>query len=118
MSVWLPQNLEQIEQIEALATNQQTPVSGILISPYSFNDKKILGAGSPKGSYGELYPLVYNVWASRGYGIPLNHSQAPHFIDGHPQFKSLSQRYPHKQPLFSYGYIMYYSNRPVVEVAE
>ncbi len=110
MSVWLPRNLEQIEEIEALANNQQTPVSGIVISPYSFNSDKILTAGSPKGNYGELYPLVYGAWARFGY--------SPNFIDLHPQFKSLSQRYQHKQPLFSYGYIMYYSNKPVVESAE
>ncbi len=110
MSVWLPQNLEQIEKIEKLATNQQTPVSGILISPYSFNDKPILSTGAPKSTYGELYPLVYGAWARFG--------NAPNFIDLHPQFKSLSQRYQHKQPLFSYGYIMYYSNRPVVESVE
>ncbi|NNJ86655.1 MAG: hypothetical protein HKP20_05740 [Akkermansiaceae bacterium] len=110
MSVWLPENLEQIEQIETLASNQQTPVSGILISPYSFNSKNMIGNASPQGTYGELYPLVYGAWARFG--------NAPNFIDLHPLFKPLSQRYQHKQPLFSYGYIMYYSNRPVVESVE
>jgi hypothetical protein len=110
MSVWLPRDLEQIEQIETLASNQQTPVSGIVISPYSFNSDKILSAGAPKSSYGELYPLVYGAWARFGY--------APNFIDSHPKFKSLSQRYQHKRPLFSNGYIMYYSNSPVVESPE
>ncbi|MBT8036312.1 MAG: glycosyltransferase family 39 protein [Verrucomicrobiae bacterium] len=110
MSVWLPKNLEQIEEIETLASNQQNPVSGIVISPYSFNSDKILSTGSPNANYGDLYPLVYGAWARFGY--------SPNFIDLHPQFKSLSQRYQHKQPLFSYGYITYYSSRPVVESPE
>jgi len=110
MSVWLPENLEQIEEIEALAANQQTPVSGILISPYSYNKGGIISLGAPGAAYGDLYPLVYGAWARLG--------NAPNFIDIHPKFKSLSQRYQHKQPLFSYGYIMYYSNRPVIESAE
>lgn len=110
ISVWLPQNLEQIEQVESIASNQQTPVSGILITPYSFNNGKILTTGSPGGTYGDLFPLVYSTWSSFGNSKP--------FIDLHPQFKSLSQRYQHKQPLFSYGHIMYYSNRPVVESPE
>ncbi len=110
MAVWLPQNLEQIEEIETIATTQQTPVSGILVSPYSFNSDPILQSGSPQGAYGELFPLVYGAWARFG--------NAPNFIELHPKFKPLSERYKIHQQLFSYGYIMYYSNRPVVEAAE
>ncbi len=110
MSVWLPQDLEQIEEIEAIAGKQQTPVSGILISPYSFNSAPIYEAGAPQAPYGKLFPLVYGAWARFG--------NAPNFIQLHPKFKPLAQRYQHAQPLFSYGYIMYYSNRPVVESAE
>jgi hypothetical protein len=112
MSVWLPKTLKQIEEIEEIASNQQTPIQGIVISPYSFNNSKILSTGAPGRTYGDLFPLVYNSFARIGAGQNIN------FVDVNPQFKPLAQRYQYKQPLFSYGYIMYYSNRPVVASSE
>ena len=112
MSVWLPKNLKQIEEIEEIASNQQTPIQGIVISPYSFNNSKILSTGAPGRTYGDLFPLVYNSFARIGTGQNIN------FVDVNPQFKPLAQRYQYKQPLFSFGYIMYYSNRPVVSSSE
>jgi len=108
MSVWLPKNLDQIKEIEEIAFSQQTPIQGIVISPYSFNHDKILTSGAPGRDYGELFPLVYNTFGMIGAGQKLS------FIDVNPKFKQLSQRYPNKHPLFSYGYIMYYSNSPVL----
>lgn len=108
MSVWLPKDLKQIEKIEEIASNQQTPIQGIVISPYSFNKDKILSSGAPGRAYGDLFPLVYNSFARIGARQNLD------FINVNPEFKSLAQRYQYKQPLFNYGYIMYYSNRPVV----
>lgn len=106
MSVWLPRDLEQIEAIEQIANDQKTPINGIVITPYSYNHERILATAAPGTAYGDLYPLVFGVWANQG--------SAPNFIDIDPKFKSLSQRYQHKQPLFTRGYIMYYSSRPVV----
>ncbi len=106
LSVWLPQNLEQIEQIEAQATEQRTPVSGILITPYSFNSDTMMRVATPKGSYGELYPLVFNIWGSMGHGKP--------FMETHESFKTLYRRYQHNHPLIGHGYMTYYSKRPVV----
>jgi len=107
ISVWLPKNLEQIAEIESIANSQSTPVSGILISPYSYSEAGIIDVGTLKGSYGELYPLVFNAWARFG--------GAADFIDTHKNFKGLSQRYKHQYPLFSYGFIMYYSKNPMIE---
>jgi len=107
ISVWLPKNLDQIKQIEQIASKKQTPVQGIIISPYSFNYDKILNTGVPGRQYGDLFPLVYNAFGVMGS------NQKFDFIDLNPKFKKLSQRYPYKQPLFSRGYIMYYSNSPV-----
>ena len=108
ISVWLPENLEQIEEIESLAQNQGTPISGILITPYSFNDEKIMDVGAPNTSYGKLYPLVFNSWARFG--------GAPHFIETHKDFKPLAKRYPYRHPLFSYGYITYHSKEPRTKI--
>lgn len=105
ISVWLPQNLEQIERIEALAIEQHTPVSSILITPYSFNGASIMSIATPKASYGELYPLVFNIWGRMALAKP--------FIDTHEAFKPLSRRYPHDHALISYGLMNYYSKRPV-----
>jgi len=106
-SVWLPQNLKQIEEIEALAVEERMPVSGILITPYSFNSDKIMSVGRPKSSYGELYPLVFNTWSTM--------AQAKPFIDTNETFKSLSKRYQHDHALISQGYMTYYSKRPVLQ---
>ena len=107
MCVWLPQNLDQIEKIESLASEQHTPVSGILITPYSFNSEGIMSIATPKGSYGELYPLVFNVWGRMALAKP--------FMDTHEAFKPLSRRYQHEHPLISYGFMTYYSKRPVTQ---
>ena len=106
MATWLPTNLKQIEEIEQIADNQQTPVNGIVITPYSYNNERILASGAPGSAYGDLYPLVYGAWG--------NIARGPNLIDIHPEFKALSERYPNKQPLFSYGYIMYYSSRTIL----
>ena len=106
MSAWLPRDLDQIRQIEQIAENQQTPVNGIIITPYSYNNERILATGSPGAAYGDLYPLVYGEWARL--------AKAPNFITTHPEFKALNERYPYQQQLFSNGYIMYYSSRPVL----
>ncbi len=106
MSAWLPRDIEEIEQIEEIAEKQQTPVNGVVITPYSYNNQRILAAGAPGTAYGDLYPLVYGAWANLG--------NAKNFIDTHPAFKALSQRYPNKQALFTNNYIMYYSSRTVL----
>ena len=108
MSVWLPKNIEQIEQVEKLAADQQKPIQGIVISPYSFNNGKILSTGAPGTAYGELFPLVYNAFSRIGSG------QNRSFLAVNPEFRPLLQRYQYEQPLFSRGYIMYYSNRAVI----
>jgi hypothetical protein len=108
MSIWLPKDLEQIEDIEKLAADQQRPIQGIVISPYSFNNNKILSTGAPGTAYGELFPLVYNSFASIGSG------QNRSFMRDNVQFRPLLQRYQYEQALFSQGYIMYYSNRAII----
>ena len=108
MSVWLPKNLEQIEKIEQIAAKQDTPVQGIVISPYSFNNERILSTGAPGSTYGDLFPLVYNAFSRIGSG------QNQSFLALNPEFRPLLQRYQYEQPLFSRGYIMYYSNRAVI----
>lgn len=110
MAVWLPRDLEQIEEIEKIAGDQQTPVNGLVITPYSYNHGTILSTGAPRADYGDLFPLVYGVW---GY-----QAKAPNLIDIHPDFKALSERYPNKQPLFTQGFIMYYSSRTVVPATD
>ncbi len=107
LSVWLPQNLEQIEEVEAHATKQNTPVSGIFITPYSFNSDTLMQVATPKGSYGDLYPLVFNIWGRMAHGTP--------FMDTHESFKPLSRRYQHSSRLVGPGYMSYYSKRPVFQ---
>ncbi len=110
ISAWLPTDLKQIRALEKIANEQQTPVNGIVITPYSYNSQRILATGAPGTAYGDLYPLVYGAW---GYN-----AQAPNLIDIHSKFKDLSARYPHKQPLLGPGHIMYYSRRAAVNTQD
>lgn len=114
MSVWLPQDLEQIEEIERVAKTQQTPVSAILITPYSYNSDTIMkSVGRRNTPYYKLYPLVMGAWGYMGNeGLPPTQQN---FMDNHTKFRPLSQRYPHKRPLFSQGQIMWYSARPFIQ---
>ena len=50
-----------------------------------------MSIATPKGSYGELYPLVFNVWGRMALAKP--------FMDTHEAFKPLSRRYQHEHPL-------------------
>lgn len=105
-SVWLPLDLDQIEKVESMAEAQQTPVSSILITPYPYHNKEFIKAlGEKKSPYYKLYPLVMG---SAGY-----RAKSSNLIDSHPDFSSLSQRYPHKQSLYTDGHIMLYSARPI-----
>ena len=106
MSVWLPRNLEEIEQVEELAKAQGTLVNGILITPYSYNHDHILATAASGKPYADLYPLVYGAWGTIAKG--------PNLVDVDPAFKNFSRRYPYKQPLFRNGHIMFYSTRSVL----
>lgn len=107
-SVWLPHNVKQIEKVESIAKRQQNPVSGIFISPYSFNNAPIIKTAGASGMYKSLYPLVYGAWATQG--------NAKNFLATHPKFRGIIQRYPNPQPLLYEGYMMYYSKRPLTQI--
>ena len=114
MSVWLPQDLDQIKDIEEVSKTQQTPVSAILITPYSYNSDKIMSSvGNRNAPYRKLYPLVMGAWGYLG-NTGLSQGQQ-NFMDNAPQFRTLSERYPHKRPLFAQGQIMWYSARPFTQ---
>lgn len=109
-SLWLPKNLKQIEKVEAIAEKQHTPLQGIIISPYSYNDEKILSSGNQTSGYGELFPLVYNAWCRIG-----TNNMDTEFIRVNKKYQALADRYPHQKSLYSKGYIMYYSDKPISE---
>lgn len=105
-SVWLPHNVEQIEEIEAIAQKQQTSVSGIFITPYSFNTDPIIQTVGVGGMYKELQPLVYATWIAPGNTVNL--------LKANPAFAGLGNRYPQATPLLYGGYMIYYSKKPLV----
>ena len=101
ISVWLPTDLKQIREIEYIAERSQTPVEGVIISPYSYNKDTIINVLGRNGQYDSLYPLVFGSWAYKG--------NSKNFTHTHPEYANFSQRYPHPIPLLFESYITFYS---------
>lgn len=101
-AILLPRDLTQIQAIESMAEEQNTPISGIMITPCSFNEAPLLNV---QKSYKRLFPLVFGAWANLG--------GAENFMMTSPDFKPLMQRYQYVRLLFSEGFITYYSSRPL-----
>lgn len=60
-SLWLPKRIDDFTALEKLAEEQDEPVAGILISPYSHSTKPLFHVYR---EYGEWSPLVLDGWFS------------------------------------------------------
>ena len=109
VSVWLPPTVEGFLKIESIATELQTPVAGILISPSSHGSGPISEVAD---RYKDFTALVYDGRIAMatyppGYGI----------FDKAKNLESIAKRYPHRQPLVGMD-MMFYSERPIVRTKD
>ena len=85
-ALWLPNRVEDFEELEALAEGQDTPFAGLLISPYSHSTKVLPGVYN---EYSEWSPLVLDGWASVSTG-----SAPGSLANLDPELRTLLTRYP------------------------
>ncbi len=85
-ALWLPNRVEDFEELEARAEGQDPPFAGLLISPYSHSTKVLPGVYN---EYSEWSPLVLDGWASVSTG-----SAPGSLANLDPELRTLLTRYP------------------------
>ena len=109
ISIWLPPSREGFQKLETIASDLQTPVAGILISPSSHG----LGPVSEVANlYKDFTSLVLDgrvIMATYPPGIPIN--------DKNTRIQDITRRYPYRQPLVGMD-MVYYSEKATQSDAE
>jgi hypothetical protein len=108
MSIWLPPTREGFAKLETVASDLQTPVVGILISPSSHGSGPLSEVAE---RYKDFTPLVLDgrvVQATFPPGVPI--------YERAPRIQEVVKRYPHRHPLVGMDMI-YYSERAIQRAA-
>lgn len=102
LSVWVPRKLEEFEAIEELATENGLRVSGIYLTPTSFEENPLYG-GSSFAAREELAPLMLDgpslMMAPEGF-------RGTRFLSR--ELSDINTRYPRTVPFFA-GRLTYYT---------
>ncbi len=108
MSIWLPPSREGFTKLETVASDLQTPVAGILISPSSHGSGPLTEVAD---RYKDFTPLILD-------GRVLLATYPPGFsiYDKAPRIKEIAKRYPYRQPLVGMD-MVYYSERAIQRAA-
>jgi hypothetical protein len=104
-SLWLPRRPEVLEKIEGMAEDQNTPITGILITPYSHGMKPMPVVYN---EYNEFSALIFDGWAN----LALRGRRAGILAEEDPRIKTIVARYPHRAYLNS-SLMMYWSAQPL-----
>jgi hypothetical protein len=104
VSIWLPPTYAGFEKIETIATDLQTPVAGVLISPLSH------GSGSLAEVAAQYKDFTFMVLDGRTFFT--NYPSGVSLYDKDPRIQGVAKRYPYRQPLVGME-MVYYSDRPI-----
>ncbi len=104
VSVWLPPTHEGFVKIETIASDLQTPVAGILISPLSH------GSGPLSEVAAQYKDFTFMVLDGRTFFT--NYPSGVSLFDKDPKIQDIAKRYPYRQPLVGMD-MVYYSDRPI-----
>lgn len=104
MSVWLPPTREGFVAIEEAATDLQTPVAGILISPLSHGSAPISEVAN---QYKDFTFLILD-----GRTFFTNYPNGVSLYDRDPKIQDIVKRYPYRRPLYTMD-LIYYSDRMI-----
>jgi hypothetical protein len=104
-SIWLPTDLESFEVLEGMAEDHDTPVAGILLSPYSHGVRPLFESYT---EYSHFAPLVLDGWATAA----LRARRAGVLAMQDEKMKGVLSRY--SNPAYLNGsLLMYWSAEPV-----
>jgi cbb3-type cytochrome oxidase subunit 3 len=109
ISIWLPPSREGFQKLETIASDLQTPVAGILISPSSHGSGPVSEVAN---LYKDFTSLVLDgrvIMATYPPGIPIN--------DKNTRIQDITRRYPYRQPLVGMD-MVYYSEKATQSDAE
>jgi hypothetical protein len=102
-SLWLPKRISDFTFLEKLANEQNEPVAGILISPYSHNKGPMMNV------YGEYRP-----WASLvmdGWVTEMTRRRPGGLAFQDPELKVILARYPNPESLY-HSLLIFWSAEP------
>ena len=101
-SIWLPKTVDDFIEFEGLASNQGSPIAGILVSPYSQSSNPLTFFRE----YGEWSPLLLDGVAAtairRGPG---------YLASQQPKIRAIVTRYPNPAS-FNNNLLVYWSSEP------
>lgn len=104
-SLWLPTEVSALEFLEGMAADQGTPVSGILISPYSHGIRSLMDSYN---EYSQFAPLLLDGWM----GTALKRNRPGQLAYQDEKMKAILSRYSHPARLGG-NRLMYWSATPV-----
>ena len=104
-SIWLPRKVEAFERFEAMAEAEDTPITGILISPVSSGEQSMMQSYRSYSAWG---PLIFDPWAT----ATLRTRRAGYLAMQDKEMKSVLTRYPH-DAYFNGALLMYWSAVPI-----
>jgi hypothetical protein len=111
ISIWLPPTREGFTKLEGYATDLQTPVAGILITPSSHGSGPLAEVAS---QYKDFTPLVLDGKVTLATWDPPNSIST--FNLG-PRIKDIAKRYPHRKPMVGLD-MVYYSEQAIRQQEE
>ncbi len=105
ISMWLPRDASQLEEVETDAITLNTPPAGILITPASYGEQDML---TLRSKYGDLTTLVTD---GQTLINTASASGAVSIFDKDPKIATVVRRYPNRYALLGYYMSFYSANR-------
>ncbi|MCF7675898.1 MAG: glycosyltransferase family 39 protein [Akkermansiaceae bacterium] len=104
ISMWLPREMKDFEEIENASVTLDTPAAGILITPSSYGSTDML---TLRDKYQEFTSLVMD-----GQALTATAPPGVSLYDRDPKIADAVKRFPHRIPLLNY-FMTFYSERPI-----
>ncbi|MGL5019005.1 MAG: hypothetical protein ACRDBP_12790 [Luteolibacter sp.] len=104
ISIWLPPTYAGFEKLETIASDLETPVAGVLISPVSH------GSGGLAEIVAQYRDFAFMVLDGRTFFT--NYPSGVSLFDREPKIEGVAKRYSYRQPLVGMD-MVYYGDRPV-----
>ncbi len=113
MSIWLPQSRENFEKLESVASDLQTPIAGILISPSSYG---VAPVDEVLRNYEDFSSMVLDGSIARATTPARPSEQFPRYgvilFKNDQHLENIAKHYPNRVPFYGYQMIFYTDKQP------